>query len=391
LIQRFLFQRSGFLIIGSVLGLLWANLSQGSYHAFVEFTLLENTAFGQLHGAERALTVHYVVNDILMSLFFSLAAKEVWEAFLPGGALERRRQAATPLMATLGGMVGPASLYLLGATLIGRFEELSSGWAIPCATDIAFSYMAARFVFGQQHPAIPFLLLLAIADDALGLAILAVFYPQEPIVLAWLALPAGAVVLGMILQRLGCRSFWIYLLGPGILSWIGCAWAGLHPALALLPVVPTLPHAHSDLGIFMDRELLRTDTLSEYEHFWKKPVEVVLGLFGLANAGVVLGAAGEPTLLVLVGLLVGKPIGIFLFGWAASKVLGLGLPDGMTYRDLLVVGFAAGIGFTVALFVSVVAFPAGEIQDAARMGALASLGAGLVTIGVARLVGVRKR
>jgi Na+:H+ antiporter, NhaA family len=391
LIGRFFFQSSGFLIVGSLLGLLWANVAQDAYRAFVEFALLESVPFGELHHGRRTVTVHYAVNDILMALFFSLAGKEVWEAVLPGGPLERPRQAAAPLLATLGGMVGPASVYLLGAALIGRFAELSAGWAIPCATDIAFSYMVARFVFGLQHPAIPFLLLLAIADDALGLVILALFYPQEPIVPGWLLLPAGAVVMGIFLQRLGCRSFWIYLLGPGVASWIGFAWAGLHPALALLPVIPTLPHAHTDLGIFMSAELLRKDTLSEYEHFWKKPVELILGLFGLANAGVVLGSAGEPTLLVLCGLLIGKPLGIFLFGWVASKVLGFGLPEGMAYRDLLVVGFAAGIGFTVALFVSVVAFPSGEVQDAARMGALASLGAGLLTIVVARLSGVPAR
>jgi NhaA family Na+:H+ antiporter len=288
-------------------------------------------------------------------------------------------------------MVGPAVVYVLGAAAIGRLAELSAGWAIPCATDIAFSYMVARVVFGAAHPAIPFLLLLAIADDALGLLILAIFYPQEPVQVGWLAVSGAAVALGLLLRRAGVRTFWGYLAGPGVLSWIGFALAGLHPALALLPVIPTLPHAHTDLGIFMERELQRRDALSELGGFFKKPVEVVLGLFGLANAGVVLGAAGAPTLLVLLGLLLGKPIGIFAFGWLTGRVLGFGLPAGMDYRDLLAVGCTAAIGFTVALFVSVVAFAPGEIQDAAKMGALASLVAGAVAIAVGRALGIARR
>jgi NhaA family Na+:H+ antiporter len=141
----------------------------------------------------------------------------------------------------------------------------------------------------------------------------------------------------------------------------------------------------------MTGELERHDTLSELEHWWKNPVEGILGLFGLLNAGVVLGMVGAPTALVLVSLLVGKPLGICAGGLLAAKVFRLGLPSGMTTRDLIVVGFAASIGFTVALFVSVVAFPPGPVQDAAKMGALASIGAALVTLAAARMFGITKR
>ena len=386
---EFLFENSVFLVIGAAVGLVWANLDEASYHDLVHAGLLEGSPFGELEHGNRVLTLHYLVNHVMMAFFFAIAAKEVWEAMLPGGPLRSPRKAAVPLLATLGGMLGPALVYLLGAVLLGELSQYGSGWAIPCATDIAFSYMVARLVFGDGHPAIPFLLLLAIADDALGLIILAVFYPQEEVRVVWMLLPAAAVVLGLLLRRFGLMSFWWYLLLPGSISWVGFAMAGLHPALGLLPVIPTMPHAHTDLGFFMASELKLRDTLNEFEHWWHRPVELILGLFGLLNAGVVLAAFGAPTLLVLAGLLVGKPAGICLCGWLGTR-LGFSLPEGMNNRDLFVVACAAAIGFTVALFVSVVAFPPGEIQDAAKMGALLSLIAGVLTVVAARLLGVRK-
>ena len=105
-----------------------------------------------------------------------------------------RTPTAGPLIATAGGMVGPAAVYLLGAALIGQFAALAHGWAIPTATDIAFSYLVGRLVFGAGHPAVTFLLLLAIADDAGGLVILAVFYPQGDLAPAWLLLSFGAAL-----------------------------------------------------------------------------------------------------------------------------------------------------------------------------------------------------
>lgn len=388
--QHFVFEHSLLLVFGSVAGLLWANLGHESYERFRHLAVLRNPYIGDSSHGGRVIDLHFVVSDLLMAFFFAFAGKEVWEATLPGGSLRDPRKAATPLIATVGGMVGPAALYLAGALAMGKIADYGDGWAIPCATDIAFSYMVARFVFGVAHPAVPFLLLLAIADDALGLGILAIFYPQQPIQPAWFLLPLAAVALGFGFRRARIKSFWWYLLFPGALSWVGFAMAGLHPALGLLPIIPTMPHAHTDLGIFMAGELDRDDTLNEFERWWAIPVEVSLGLFGLLNAGVVFGAVGEPTLLVLGGLLIGKPAGILLFGWLATRVFGFELPSGMNFRHLAVVGCAASIGFTVALFVSVVAFPPGAVQDAAKMGALLSFAGAGVTIAVAKALGVRK-
>jgi NhaA family Na+:H+ antiporter len=414
-IVRFLFENSLFLIAGAVLALVWANLDVDSYRAFVYFDIGQFVT-GDSHGAaagshqadqtdERApvdghaLTLYFIVNDILMALFFAKAAKEVWESMLPGGALSHARRAATPLLATAGGLIGPAVLYVLGTVMIGQSGwfgqagDLGRGWAVPCATDIAFSFLVARLIFGPGHPAIAFLLLLAIADDAAGLAILAVAYPQAKLRLAWLLLTVTAMAVALLMRRLRLQSFWWYLLIPGTLSWLSFYLTGIHAALGLVPIIPCLPHAHSDLGIFAREELNRKDTLSDFEHWWKRPVEVFLGLFGLVNAGVVLGNIGAPTGLVLIGLIVGKPVGITLFTWIAEKFLKLEIPGGMSYRHVFTLGTVAGIGFTVALFMSEAAFPAcqfpEDLRDAVKMGALASLLAALVAFVVARLLGIR--
>jgi NhaA family Na+:H+ antiporter len=289
-------------------------------------------------------------------------------------------------------MVGPAGLYLLGALLLGR-TELLRGWAIPMATDIAFCYLVARLIFGQGHPAIPFLLLLAIADDAIGLIVLAVFYPQAELhLVTFFLLVGGAVLTGQFMhKRLRLHSFWWYLI-PGAVSWYGFYVGGIHPALGLVPIIPTMPHAKTDLGLFVEAEAERHDTLNEFEHWWKYPVEVVLGFFGFLNAGVAFSSVGAGTGLVALGLLVGKPLGITLsVKLVAERALGLQLPRGMGTMDLVVVGIAAGIGFTVALFVSVVAFPPGESLDAVKMGALLSFVAAPLAVIGARLLGVGNR
>jgi NhaA family Na+:H+ antiporter len=329
------------------------------------------------------------VNDIAMAFFFLLAGKEIREAMLPGGALASGKTAALPLLATIGGMAGPAILYALGAHSFN--PELARGWAVPMATDIAFSYMVARLIFpryrGKTHPAIVFLLLLAIADDAGGLIVLATFYPTGDTSLAYLfGMSAIGISMSLILWKvLKVSNFWPYLLGCGAVMWFGFFKGGIHPALALVPLAWCMPHAHADLGLWEPGESVGEDTLNKLEHWWKRPVEIILGLFGFVNAGVVFSSVGVGTALVGVGLLVGKPLGIITMT-KLGQLFGLQLPEGMTGRDLIIVGFAAGIGFTVALFVSVVAFPAGSLQDSVKMGALASFLVAPITLLLAKIL-----
>ena len=354
------------LVVGTLAALVWANADHASYDRF-------------------AHAMHFAVNDIGMVFFFALAAKEIIEATLPGGALASPREAGVPLLAAVGGMAGPAGLYAMQVVTFDR-PELMSGWAIPCATDIAFSYMAARVIFPAGHPAIPFLLLLAIADDALGLILLAVFYPSGPLSLVnLLAFMVPALVVTWLLKHRSVQSFWPYTVVGGGLSWAALFFGGFHPALAMVPVMTLMPHARTDLGILNPAEEHLPDTLNRFEHWWKVPVQFILFFFGLTNAGVAFSSVGDGTWIVLSSLLIGKPVGIVLFT-ALGVMLGLRAPGGLRYVQVAVIGVTAGIGFTVALFFATAAFPPGNILDEAKMGALFSFAAAPIAIGLGRML-----
>ncbi|MGR3660884.1 MAG: Na+/H+ antiporter NhaA [Paracoccaceae bacterium] len=421
-VWNFVTNYSILLISGAVIALVWANIDANSYRDFVDMVLIDDFFIGHAHVDEagqihRTLTLHYLVNDVLMALFFAIAAKEVWEAIiLKNGAL-RGKKTATPLIATLGGMLGPITVYLCLASFLGSdiYDAVARGWAIPTATDIAFSYLVGRIVFGAGHPAVRFLLLLAIADDAAGLIILAIFYPSAELAPIWLLLSLGSAIGVYILFNWLPRkidrgdelrtystwirqyfSFWPYAIA-GALSWYAFQESGLHPVLGLLPIVLTLPHADRAFGIFAEAEQYLSDLLNHTEHLLKHPVEIILFFFGLLNAGVEFSSIGSPTWLVLAGLLIGKPAGVLLFGWVAAFPMRLGLPTGMRTADLLVVGCVAAIGFTVSLFIASVAFDGSvilegmNVQEAAKMGALFSFAAVFISIAVGKVLKVTKQ
>ncbi len=403
------------LLSGAIIALIWCNIAPEHYTRIIDGVLFNNPYVGKAVYTDtgevvRKLTFHYLVNDILMAFFFAIAGKEVWEAIaLKNGSL-RGKKAMTPLIAAAGGMVAPVTIYLGLALVFGSdtYNAVANGWAVPTATDIAFSFLIGRMIFGRGHPAVKFLLLLAIADDAAGLLIIAVFYPEQEINLWYLLISVAAVSVAYLLfnrlpRRLdrGMRqrpystmvrkklTFWPYAIA-GVFSYFAFQEAGIHAALSLIPVIVAIPHADREFGIFAEAEIYRTDLLNQIEHKLKFPVEFILFFFGLANAGVVFSSIGTPTLLVLAGLVAGKPIGILLFGWIAAYPLKFGMPQGMNVSDMLIVGFAAAIGFTVALFIATVAFPHGAVQDAAKMGALLSIGAAVPALGVARLFPIKK-
>jgi NhaA family Na+:H+ antiporter len=350
---RFVLDNSLLLLAGTALGVLWANVDPGGYERVSH-------------------PLHFLVNDLAMVFFFALAAKEVFEATLPGGPLASPARALSPIAAAVGGMVAPALIYAALAASFGP-ASLMRGWAIPCATDIAFSAMIARLNFPAGHPAIPFLLLLAIADDALGLLVLAVFYPSGSLSFWTLAaLMAAAMRSALWLRRRNVASFWPYVIGPGVLSWAALYYGGFHPALALVPIVPFMPHADRDMGLFEPREALRSDTLDRFQRWWATPVQLVLLMFGFANGGVPFEQVGPGTYYVLAALLIGKPLGITLFTMA-SQLIGAPPPAGMRGRDVVIVGAAGATGLTVALFFATAAFPPGPELAQTKMGALFSL------------------
>jgi NhaA family Na+:H+ antiporter len=368
---KYVLDHSLLLLFGAIVALVWANASHDSYGRVVD-------------------TLRFPVNEVAMAFFFALAVKEIVEAVLPGGALAARGDASIPVLAAIGGMAAPAALFAIQVALQGR-PELAPGWAIPCATDIAFSYLAARLVFPKDHPAIPFLLLLAVADDALGLVLLATFYPTGDLALlplAGLVLPAMGIAWW--LRRRGVQSWWPYILVAGTLSWIGFHQGGLHSALALVPIVPFLPHARRDEGVFAEGETAKRDTLNVFARALQLPVQIVLGLFGLVNAGVALSSTGPVTWMVVSSLLIGKPLGIVIATVVAGRLI-LRRPSLLSLRETIVTGIIAGIGFTVALFFATAAFPPGDLLDQAKMGALLSFLAMPLGVLAARVLRVGTR
>lgn len=376
------------LILGVFVALTVANIDHHLYEVLVD-TPLHKLPGVLLHGLHDPIarptgwayyfTLHFLVNDIFMVFFFGIAAKEITESCLPGGSLNPITRAINPLLATLGGIVGPVGVYFLLNAMIGA-PEWKNGWGIPTATDIALAWLIARFVFGASHPAVSFLLLLAIADDAIGLVIIAVFYPDPHTPTEWAnllwVLPGIIAAFG--LRRAKIMRWLPYVLVGGGFTWWGLYSAGLHPALALVLIVPFIPGPKGDIGIFAeDRHFedkgksLTRSPLENFEHQLKLPVDFGLFFFAFANAGVPFANITNLTWIVLLALSIGKTLGVALFS-TIGHMAGIPRPNGMDLKHVVVAGLIAGIGLTVALFVSAQAFVDSGIQAAAKMGALLS-------------------
>jgi len=371
--RRIALRVSGFVLdylialpVGCAAALLWANTLPDSYYRF-----------------ERLMA--FPVNDIGIAFFFALITKEVAEATLPGGALHPWRRAALPAAAAIGGVVVSIACYLMFVRNAGE-PVLLGGWAAASAIDIPGSYIIARLIFGR-HPAVPFLLLLAISADAIGLACVAMFqHVSDAHPAIGLGLMVIAVGAAAILRRRKVKSFWPYLLGPGTLSWYALFLGGVHPALALAPIIPFLPHARRDQGLFVESAPTAHDTMTLFERWWRLPVEGVLLLFGLVNAGVPLHGL-EAGVWAIPFAALGRPIGIFAAAWLAIAA-GLHLPNGFGWRELAVVGCTASIGLVFALFFSTAVMPLGPVLLEMKLGALITIAGGGLAFAVARLLRV---
>ena len=375
------------LLLGVVASLIVANIDIHFYEEMVDYHVFGDDA--QVFG--HPLTAHFLINEMFMVFFFGIATKEITDSVLPCGALNPIGRAINPLLGTLGGIIGPVGLYFLLAFVFyggsDDFSAIADGWAIPTATDIALAWLVARIVFGTGHPAVNFLLWLAVADDAIGLGIIAVFYPdpEEPVAPIWLLLTAGGMGTAYAMRRAGIRHWIAYIGIAGTMSWVGLLKAAIEPALALVVIVPFLPaftrhgvviaakkqpdggeHSISSAGHGYDHS-----PLQQFEHHLKLFVDFGLFFFAFANAGVAFSSINSVTLIVLLSLIIGKMVGISLFSAVGSKI-GFPLPTGMGIKHLVVAGLIAGLGLTVALFVAGKAFPDSPFQEPAKMGAVFS-------------------
>lgn len=366
------------LIVGVLLALTWANVSPESYEHFIH-----NEIFGHI-------SFHFLINDIFMVFFFAMATVEITQSLLPGGDLNPLKRAINPLMATVGGVIGPAAVFLALNAFMGE-PAFARGWGIPTATDIALAWLVARLVFGAYHPAVSFLLLLAIVDDGIGLLIIALFYPDplNPINPMWLLLTLAGMLVAYFLKKKNVQSYWPYILFGGALSWTGLFFAHIHASLALVFIVPFLPHPTREKVHLFEDDPKDHSTLKQFEHEWKIFVDFGLLLFGLSNAGVQFSEISPVTWIVFLALVLGKTIGIYGMGSLAT-LLGFPLPEGMKHKELFVAGLVASMGLTVALFVAGVAFTDPSIQGAAKMGALFSAGSVIIAFTAGKLLGIKK-
>ena len=362
------------LLAATVAGLLWANVAGSGYTSFwshsVDFRL------AGIHSHE---TYTELVNDGLMAIFFFVVGLEI-KRELVVGELRDRRAAALPLAAAVGGMVVPALIFV--AVNAGH-PELRHGWAIPIATDIAFVMGVIALLGRRVPPALRlFLLTLAIVDDIGGILVIAFVYTDDLRVL-WLLGAVGCVAVVVGMRLLGVHQIWPYVL-VGVPFWFCTLESAVHATIAGV-ILGLLTPA---------RPLDGRPVLEELEHHLH-PISafVVVPLFALANTGIVLSAgqvsdAVGSTLAwgIVLGLLVGKPVGIAVGAWVARAANIGRLPDGMTFVHVIGGGLLAGIGFTVALFITDLSIGTGPIGDLAKLAILvasasaAVLGAGYLLV-----------
>lgn len=405
---RFLHHRSlpiALLLGATVIALAWANSPfSGSYRALVELPLGVS-----LGGAALKKPLLLWVNDGLMGVFFFLVGLEIKREVLVG-ELANMRKAALAIAAAVGGMLVPALLFSLLQR--GGAPEHARGWGIPMATDIAFA-LGMLSLLGSRVPASLriFLTALAIVDDIGAVLVIAVFY-TDTIALGSLGVGLALFAVAIVLNRRGvCAPLPYFLLGT--LVWLAFLKSGVHATVAALLMAFTIPaRTRIDRSAFLkevggslttlaalppsDNERLNSpaeqrvlDTvahkldsvqapLQTLEHQLEPLVKLaVLPVFALANAGVAidgnLGASlTHPVALGIgAGLIIGKPVGVFVFSLLTVKLRLAELPNGATLRHLLGVGLLAGVGFTMALFIGGLAFDKAALVDVSKVGILA--------------------
>ncbi len=404
------------LLVAAAVALVWANSTWAE-----SYVLLWHTPLGVRVGAfafERPL--EWFVNDGLMVIFFFVVGLEIRRE-VHAGELSEWRRASLPAAAALGGMLAPAGLYLVFASA----PATRSGWGVPMATDIAFAVGILTLLGKRVPPALRVLLLaLAVIDDLGAIVVIALFYSSGVSLSALLIAVAG---LGGVfaMQRFGVRTKLWYVV-PAFVAWAGIYACGVHPTIAgvivglMTPVRAWLGTGgfitgvrkelgqieRSSAGGLSSHELASAlnhvnvarreamspaESLIETLHPWV--AFGIMPIFALANAGVSISSGPlEPNaslvmIAVVVGLVLGKPVGILLASWLTLRS-GLGtLPAGMSLRHVVVLGVVAGVGFTMSLFIAQLAFRDPALLAAAKLGVLAASGvAAVLGLGLGRLL-----
>jgi NhaA family Na+:H+ antiporter len=401
------------LLLAAAVALIWANSPfSHSYHALWHLPVsigLGSFTFSQ--------PLHFWINDGLMTVFFLVVGMEIRRE-IHEGALSEPRQAALPVAAAAGGVIAPALIYLA----LNTDPVRGLGWAVPTATDIAFA-VGVLALLGRSVPGSVrvFLLALAIIDDVIAVLIIAFFYSGGLDLMGFMIVLLGiAMVLG--LQRIGAGSAYAYVL-PGAVVWAGLLVSGAHPTLAgvvlglMTPVRRRPLHEHPVQMVSRVAEELRgrDEAGTKDAHRLARPLRQlrlarremlppvvrvqtalhpwvaygVMPVFALANAGVSTGdmelsasGAQRVTLGVAVALVAGKPLGVMAASWLVMRLGWCRMPPGISWGGVLLVGLLAGIGFTMSIFIAMLAFADENLLGAAKLGVLlGSLVAALLGLG----------
>jgi len=359
-------QFSGFLLIGcTLLSVLLANSEVGEAYLHLFHAELPLS----IPGIPHTVSVEWLINDGLMAVFFLLVGLEIKRELLVG-ELSSFQKASLPVMAAIGGMIAPALFY----TAFNAGTPSVSGWGIPMATDIAFA-LGVLSLLGNRVPLSlkVFLTALAVVDDLGAVGVIAVFYTHD-LSTTYLSYAAAVLLLLMIMNRSGINSLWKYLI-PGLVLWYCVLQSGVHATVAGVLLALCIPH----------KTRKGPPLLSRLEERLHTPVNYfIMPLFALANTALPIKSEmvthlSDPIALgVIFGLVVGKPVGIFLFSWL-SVTTGLSqLPAGTRFRELAGLGMLGGIGFTMAIFIALLAFrDPGQIVEAKIAILVASLLSGI--------------
>ena len=381
------------LVVGAALALLWANSPWAE-----GYFALRDVEFGYEPWHLR-LTLGQWAADGLLAIFFFLVGLELKREFVAGD-LRRFSTAIVPVVAALGGVAVPALIYV---AVTSGTAGAAKGWAIPTATDIAFA-VAVLAIIGSHLPSALriFLLTLAVVDDLVAIAIIAIFYTESIQILPLLLGLAAIAVYGAIVQR--CRQFfhlrpsaaWFILLPLGFVAWALVHASGVHATIAGVLLGFTIPvlHRRSDRRDDSDPGLAEV-----FEHRFR-PISsgIAVPVFAFLSAGVAIGGAdgfasalGDPVVLgIIAGLVVGKPLGIAAGTWLVTRARRIDLDPSLRWIDLIGVGLLAGIGFTVSLLVAELSFSVDDPHhDQAKVAILtASVGAAVLA---SVLLGLRNR
>ncbi|HWB24549.1 MAG TPA: Na+/H+ antiporter NhaA [Chitinophagaceae bacterium] len=345
---------TGVILIGcTALSLLLSNISvtQG-YLNFWHYSIPHT--IGSINLPENPLSL---VNDVLMTFFFFLVGLEI-KRELQVGELASLKRSMLPVIAAFGGMVCPAIIF----AIFNVNTPYQHGWGIPMATDIAFS-LGVLSLLGKKVPVQLkiFLMALAIIDDLGAVVTIAIFYTKS-LNLIYFGIAALAVVTVMLFNKFKVKNPYLYLL-PAVVLWYSLFNSGIHPTISGVIMAFSMP-------------LIK---LEKIEHMHKIPVNyIIMPLFALANTAIILpsnfNGAFTSTISygIILGLVIGKPVGIFSFSWAATKLGIAALPSKSTYKQLLGMGILGGIGFTMSIFTSTLSYNSDSLQIISKISIIAA-------------------